>query len=373
MGTTAYNRLFNIQVVHNFYVDNVSKKDLAFAPTRSTIIAMKNSNMLFRNEEGGFRVLYKVDDTNAPFINFSNVRLVFALQLLNINEFFNFSDLNDTVNMKNYSAGKILYFTNIGNTGINDLSYSLIDYLRPVTFTYQFPQTAIAPNPSTDFANIIIKDQGNNPVTPVYPPSTGIAPDASNQYHYPIDFTKLPKGLYKFETWTTNSPTHVTETIYIDNDLASQGVFGIVDILAISGADTSFPQPPTYVSRLYNMNFVRRETQWKYIVVLKSPSVTPPPVNPTDISISDESITPFQPPYGQLFFNPAVAGPTVNGLSSVVITSVPSSIPYFEMPKRTLTVKNIGATVITDIPGPPLGVVSADPSNFNITEIFVTI
>src|SRR6218665_1121996 len=95
MGGFSYKRLFNTKVVHDFYVDSISKKDLAVAPTVSTGIAMKNNNMLFRSDESGFRVLYKADDAGDPFIDFSNVRLTFTVQLLNVNEFLNFTNLDD--------------------------------------------------------------------------------------------------------------------------------------------------------------------------------------------------------------------------------------------------------------------------------------
>ena len=362
MAGTAYNRLFNTKIMHDFYVDNISRKDLAVVPTDATVLAMKNSNMLFRNDEGGFRVLYKVDGAGAPFIDFSNVRLVFSLELLNVNEFLNFTKLTG------YTPEKILYFTNIGSITASALNFSLIDYLRPVMFTYEFPQI------TGTVGHIKITDQNNVDVTPTYPNPNTISPNASNNYFYPIDFTKLPKGLYNFETWTDAVPTPtVTKTIYIDNDLASQGAFGIVDILATNGLDASFPGPPLSPDyRLYKMNFVRRETQWKYIVILKSASVNP---TPPPIIILDES-SPVQPVYGSLAFNLPVNA-TVDGYPARIITSVSTTIPYFEEPKKGLSVKNtaLSATIITNIPGPPIGVVSAqkEPKNFGITEIFVII
>ena len=92
-----YNRLFNARIAHTFYVSGISKNDLAVVPTSGTLKAMKNSGMLFRMDNEGFRVLYKVtgntDEDGSPFINFTNVPLVFALQLINTNEFLNFTDL----------------------------------------------------------------------------------------------------------------------------------------------------------------------------------------------------------------------------------------------------------------------------------------
>ncbi|MFL5764148.1 MAG: hypothetical protein ACJ77K_09420 [Bacteroidia bacterium] len=362
MAGIAYIKLFNALFKHTFYESGISKKDLSVIPTAATADALKNSNMLFRKDDGGFRVLYKGDPITAvPFIPFDNVRLTFVLQLLNPVEFMNFSDLTDNSVSppKKYGPGKILYFNNLGTGTASDLNYSLIDYLRPTSFTYRFPQTATGLG---DTANIIIKDQAGNIVTPLSPPSTLIVPDDNNKYHYPIDFTKLPKGLYTFDTWKTAFPNpgdHTIESIYIDNDLARSGVFGIVDL---SFAD--YTQVP--VSKLYNARFFTRGTQWKYVIVLKSPSAPAP----GDVSITDDAT---QSPYGPLVFTPVTGTIMVNGITAKVFNSTTSNIPYFEVPKKSLTINGASGPVISNIPGPPLGVISADPADFNITQIFVTI
>ncbi|MGZ4118487.1 MAG: hypothetical protein ACXVPY_13440 [Bacteroidia bacterium] len=382
----SYQKLFNTRITHTFYEGGISKNDLAVIPTATTALAMKNSNMLFRNDEEGFRVLYKADDSGNAFIDFKNVRLVFGLQLVNVTSFLNFTNLDDSINSKTYSAGKILYFKNFDNslnTQGSNLFYSLIDYLRPVVFTYQFPQTASGPS---DLGYIIIKDQAGNVVTPVYPPSTSIIPDNNSGYTYPIDFTKMPKGLYKFETWTDSTSTqpHVIESIYIDNELAGQNIFGIIDILAKDAAPGNYPVYPPVAqplppipqiteARVYDMNFVRRLTQWKYILVLKSPGVNPVP---SIIGIVDDAP---QSPYGTLLFTSPPVDAIVNGFPAKIFASDSTTIPYFEVPKKGLSVKKdtgLATTVLTDIKGPPIGVVSAQTSptkNFNITEIFVII
>ncbi len=372
MAGIAYNKLFNTQIVHDFYADNLSKRDLAVVPTTSTNLAMKNNNMLFRADASGFRVLYKADSSGAAFVNFSNVRLVFAVQLLNLTQFLNFTNLSDGVS--DYTAGKILYFTNRGSVTASDLTYSLLDFLRPATFTYQFPQT------TGTVGYIIITNDANVVVTPTTPNPNTIMPDASNRFFYPVDLSKLPKGLYKFETGTDLAAS-VTKTVYIDNELASQGVFGIVDILAVGAAAANYPgsagPPPSPNYRMYNMNFERRLTQWKYILLLKSPVVNPSPPVPVILDIED-TVAPV-PPYAAMSFNPAV-DVMVNGIPAKIITSVLTTIPFFEVPKMGLTVKKDPSTspvtIMENLPGPPLGVVSAQTTptaNAGITEIFVII
>ena len=363
MAGIAYNKLFNTQIVHDFYADNLSKRDLAVVPTTSTNLAMKNNNMLFRADGSGFRVLYKADSTGAAFVNFSNLRLVFAVQLLNLTQFLNFTDLRDGV--LNYTAGKILYFTNKGSVTTSDLTYSLLDFLRPAIFTYQFPQT------TGTVGQITITNDANVDVTPITPDPHTIMPDASNRFFYPVDLSKLPKGLYKFETGT-DLESSVTKTVYIDNELASQGVFGIVDIFAVGAAAANYP-----TDRMYNMNFVRRLTQWKYILLLKSPAVNPSPPVPVTLDIEDTVAA--VPPYTTMSFNPAVDA-VINGIKAKIITSISTTVPFFEVPKLGLTVKKdpntSPVTIMENLPGPPLGVVSSQTTptvNAGITEIFVII
>src|ERR1700746_1098452 len=96
MAGNTYIKLFNTIVAHNFYSDYISKKDLVVSPTVEAAVAMKNNQMLFRNDESGFRVLYRTeDDLVTPFVNFSNIRLVFSIEQINVSEFLNFTNLDD--------------------------------------------------------------------------------------------------------------------------------------------------------------------------------------------------------------------------------------------------------------------------------------
>jgi hypothetical protein len=369
MINSVYKKLFNTVIAHDFYVDNISKKDLAVFPTAETEQTMKNNNMLFRTSDDGFRVFYRVDNAGGSFVDFSNIHLVFVLRLQNINEFFNFTNLDDGINP--YKAGKILYFTNIGTVTQNELTYDLLDYLKPAMFTYQFPQT------TGTTGHIKITGPDNTDVTPSYPDANNVPKTSADTFVYPIDFTGMPKGIYKFETWI-DAGAHTIQTVYIDNDLAMQNVFGIVDILAVNGTNGSFPPtpgvpsppfPPITTPRVYTMRFFRRITQWRYIVVLKSPSVSPA----ASLGIVDDA---SQQPYGTLTFS-APTDTTVNGFPAKVFNSTVNTIPYFETPKKNLNIKkDPGATpvmILKNIPGPPIGSVSADPADFGITEIYVYI
>jgi len=184
--------------------------------------------------------------------------------------------------------------------------------------------------------------------------------------------------VYEFETW--GSGAHTTKTVYIDNDLAGKNVFGIVDIKVLNASDLSFPPvpaaPPPYPEildkRVYVARFVRRETFWKYIVVLKSGKTA---IGDTINLVDGLS----QPPYPSITFTRA-ADTIVNNLAAATFTSGSPAIPFFAVPKKGLKIEKIVATptphietVVTNIETPSLGVVSGKGTNTEPTEIFVFI
>lgn len=347
MAGFNYNRLFNARMVHPFFVSGISKKDLAVLPTRSTAIAMKNSNLLFKKDDEGFRVLYKVkgnsNDDGVPFVPFTNVPLTFAVQLINTNEFLNFT------NLTGYTPGKLLYFTNRANPVTSVLTLQFLDLLRPSVFTYQFPQIASGPS---DTGTILIKNQAGATVVPL----TNVAPSGTS-YFYPVDFSLFPKGLYSFETTAISGAQ--TKTVYIDTDLAATGAFGIIDLLVPSYTGLS-------ASRTYDLTFSSRLTQWKYFIVLQSGGVS---VSDT-VTIADDGGAQF--PYGALSFG-AATDTTINNIATKVISTMEVNIPFYEIPKRKLSILKNAEPAVTNIPGPTINLLNAKAGSPNITEIYVYI
>jgi hypothetical protein len=372
MGTVTYKRLFNTRIVHDFYVDYFSRNDLAVVPTIETEQAMKSSGMQFRRDDVGFRILYRIDDSSNAFISFKNIGLVFALTLRNAGGFLNFTDLDDNTNP--YQSGKIIYFTNRTNVTANDLEYDLLDYLKSKIFSYQFPQTASG---NTDMGHIKITNQDNVDVTSQLPSPAVVAPDTMNRYFYAADFTKLPAGLYTFETWTDIVPTPTSKKkIYIDNNLARQGIFGIVDILATDDNPANYPAipagpvvPPITDPAVYNMNFIRRTSRWRYIVVYKSGNINTG--NDSQLAITDTTI---QPPY-----NPSavpinfVRQPgyiNVSGYDASQWLSDLPPLPFFETAKSGIDLMNGASTMISDVAGAGIDLQSGTAAE---TEIFLYI
>jgi hypothetical protein len=360
--------MFSTIIEHDFYVDGLSH-DLIITPTIETADAMKNSNMQFRLDGEGFRVLYRVDDQGASFIPFQNVQLVFAVQLNNPAKFLNITELTG------YAQGKVAYYNNISSETATPLNSSFIDYLRPSAFNYEFPDKATLPNQT---GQIIVTDEAGNPVTLSNPLPNNIPHDSENRFFYPIDFSGMPKGYYTFQTIITPSGPTTSKTVYIDNNLAKGGIFGIIHINVIDGSDGSFPPPPppgTNIARTYSIHYLFRETTWKYIVVLKSfdPSQPVPAIGIVDNN-------PSQPVYGTLSFN-ASTDTTVNGVAAKIITTTSNMIPFYEAPKKGLTVVKDPNTIsqtdlVSDIAGVSPDLVSPQKlpvKDLSITEIFVYI
>lgn len=351
VASVAYSKLFSMEILHTFYTSGISKRDFAVVPTMDTMQVMKDSNIMFRATDEASVLFYKTTgNAGASFINFSNLRLIFSLNLLNINEFFNFTDLGT------YSAGKVLYFTNLNAVTNTNLTLTVLDGLRPAIFNYEFPQTATA---GTDTGHIKITNQTGADVTPLTPDPDTIKPDNQNRFFYPIDFSKLPKGLYNFETWV-NAGSHVTKKIYIDGDLAKQGVMGIIDISVLNANSGSFPPSPN--ERLYKMSFTRRLTQWRYYVGLKSGNVVPG--DTISISVSTQS------PYPSAVFSRITPDVTINGVVTAIFESDLSTIPFFEEPWKGLNILKGATVVLPNIQGPSLGVVSGAAG---ISEMYVFI
>ncbi len=361
MASVNYIKLFNTRLEHDFYVSGITK-DLEITPTIETRLAMKNSNMLYRADDTGFRVLYRVDDSGNPFVDFKDVKLVFGATHKNATEFLNITKLTA---LSGYAPDKVLYFYNIGSEGSTNLNFAFLDFLKSAIFNYEFPQNAAN---AGDNGSIIIKNSVGNVVTPSFPDPTQVKANTALKWIYPIDFSNMPSGLYEFET--TGNASTITKTVYIDNDLVKQSVFAIIDLLAKNASSSNYP-----VDREYKMLFARNRTYWKYILVLKSGNVL---ISDT-IDLLDTS-SPAQAPYGAIVFT-RKNNILVNGIDAVEFTSYSTvfpvapntaTLPFYETPKKDLVIQKNGVTVATGISSPLIGLVSKMKEPVTLADMTIT-
>jgi hypothetical protein len=359
--TSSYKKLFTVKVEHTFYRNMVSREDVVFIPTRECRKFMESNRMLFRkNPDGGIAVLYRTEAENSstPFIDFDQNTYAFGLSLNDKARFLNITNLKDTFNNKDYISSRIIHITNDGTTQL--LKYELLDSLRPAVFTYDFTFAAPAGGAATgklqikDKNNVIILDQEN------------IVKDANGVYHVSLDLAKEPKGKYTFLYSDAANLTPKQETVYLDNDLAGQGVFGVLEITDTLAGFASLLTQPTFI-----MRFSRMETLWRYYIVLKSGQIS----NTDTLEIADIAGDDTNSAYAEFTFAPD-GSTTLNGLYAFKFIS-DQLIPFFEEPKMDLKLRKTNSpakTLMQDLPNPLAAGTVTDYTTTDlipVSEVFV--
>lgn len=350
-----FKKLFNIEILHDYYTDGICR-DFEVFPLALTNQLMQNNRLMFKNDNKGFRVLYRSEPgSEVPFIAFSDFDLKFGLKLKSRGSFENITNLNDTVDGKEYDAGNILFFKNTTQDAV-PLDYDILDALQPSSFTYRFIQTA---SPG-DNGVITISNEAGADVTPTYPDPSAVKADADGNLFYPIDFSKMPAGQYKFTT-TVDSVVE-TQEFYIDNSLTTKNVFGIIKIHVEDYVDFA-------EDRRYTADFVKRETIWRYKMVLKSSNA----VIGDELTIVDGAST---------YVFTRGTDESTNGIPTAVFDS-DAEIPYSELPRKQFDFyKDPSGTpllIAKNLSNPPAGLISAippngiDPADFGTSVIYITV
>jgi hypothetical protein len=360
---SVYNKLFTVKVKHDFYKDLVSRDDILFMPTKECRAFMESNRLLFRRaEDGSASLLYRTDGAEGstePFIPIDPNKYVFALGLKDKARFLNITNLEYGTAQEQYTSGKLAYFRN--TSGQSSLDYELIDLLRPSLFTYEFMFSVPAPAQNT--GHLVVRDEDNAVVID----ETGIAREGSGYYKIPVDFRSLLKGKYTFNYSDATNPA-VSETVYIDNDLAGRDIFGVLVI------DSSMEQDLSDFLALspFEMVFTRQETLWRYIIVLKTGKVLPSDT----LEIADILYDDTGSSYAEYTFV-TDGQTTVNGFEARKFISV-ETIPFFEEPKMDLKLKKtsgaITTTIIEDLPNPlSHGVIAgyATTEDLPVSEVFI--
>lgn len=358
-----YVKLFVVDITHGFHtVASDINKSLELFPLPETANVMKGGKMLFRKTGTGLTIFFSAFDSDPntsgvqvePIVTLDTpLSFTFLLRLANKTEFLNITELDQTGPSETYEASKLAFFSNSAMTGA--LDYELLEGLRAPIFTYHFP--FLAPTPSTDTGTITIKDEGGTPL-PGFP-VTNIKPDTNGNYYFPVDLHKFPKGRYIFETLDT-STSAVTEEFYIDGDLATQDVFGLIRITYPDNAVIYGTSVNDYET--FSIDFTARQSKWRYYVLDKSGT------HPTLGSLSIDASTASPP----LSF-PATTTTTINGIPTAVFESPAANIPFRQAPRENIKLKYSAATIVDDMPTPVSDQTNGakSPPDKTISEIFV--
>ncbi len=372
-----YNRLFNLNIAHNYYEDGVAK-GLTIVPTIETSKLLSNGRMLFKtNGEGRVVVLYKtLDDEVTPLIDLGkDLKFTFVLKLDVNAEFFNITDLDESVS-KVHNSANIIYFKNDPTSASDDpfspepINHSIIDKVRSSLFTYQFEVTS---NPAQVL--LIVTDEAG-------PVSVGKEVDGTpfdttltlsiselNSFLQQIDLRNRPKGKYTITIRDIGDTTTLKEeVIYVDNVLVPQKIVGVIDLVYDTANNEIYGD-----TEEYQLVFERKNTMWKYLVVNKSNKVD---LTAQDLTIVDEGIA--TGPYVINTFAREGSEPhssiRINDLDTVIFKSnIP--IPFYEQPKINLELKTSPGDdkLVTHLPNPAHSGLIKKESGDQLSEIYVFI
>lgn len=272
-----YNRLFNLVVGHDFFVDGYAG-NVQIYPSTETQSLLRNGKMLFKTLQHGITILYNTnDDELTPFIGLCpDQRFVFVIKLDNSPEFLNITDLDESSSRK-YSSHKLVYFTNDPASVSSDpahpevITHKLIDSLWPKLFTYGF---SLAGNPAEVLLDLI--DENGSSVSigkttegEPLPSPIPVLINKSYSYSRQIDLRDKPAGRYTIKI--INSAGTITlreEEIYIDDTLAAQNIFGIADIRYDNSSAHLYGD-----TEEYKLHFKRAESLWKYVAINKNKNI----------------------------------------------------------------------------------------------------
>jgi hypothetical protein len=222
----SYHRLFKVSVLEGGSGSVLS--DLLFQPTASSLLKLKNHNLIFRAREEGFEVFYQMNPLNPqPILSRINDRIQFCFAIYQTEADF-FKHYKPDLNK---DSGPQLYFDNLTSKGRlqNKATLTVSNFVKiddavkvyPKVFNAHIDLAGGGPIP-TKFR---VKERFNpkNVVLAVPIKASANVKRASAQ----INLSGQPTGPYTLET---DISALASKSIYIDNELAECNVSGLVDI-----------------------------------------------------------------------------------------------------------------------------------------------
>lgn len=344
MSSTLYNRAFDVELKHNFYVytdaplNNEFKvnRDMAIIPTRECEELMKRGRIRFVPTQKGFTTFYQayVDGSNVqqPLVKLNDdSEFVFSMHMdvASIGLFLNVSALN--VGSKVYGPGKFFMLNQKIETSTANppqtlaLTATLANSLRTSIFGYSFKPSQAW----TGLADIIVKSESPTGTTVLT--ITGVPYNLiTNTFSAEIDLSDQPKGFYVLTAYKTGSTNPLDELdsndFYIDNDLVSKNTFGIIRLI-YEDIDKLY-LTTTGVTKFYTFSYTfgARSVKWRYYIIAENLDATffttwDLAVIKTGGPVFNASYHPPDGPFAQPYGQPDPTVP-VNGARTVVLESV---------------------------------------------------
>lgn len=343
-----YRRLFNLRIHHSYYSDGVPA-GVQIHPASSTSKILRGSKMLLKWLPDGITVLYRADHSEVePLVRLDHLKLTFFITIQNAKEFQAITNLDDPAG-KSFDSSSILYFKNDPENGSSDpdepepVTYSLLDSVRPLLFTYTFSK-----EDSPDELFFRLKNESGEPVAPGKDSSGQQLPDQlllekqeDGAFRQQIDLRGKKTGVYSVSLWEQeddDDPYH-RETFYVDDQLSGRALLGILE-LEFDGEHGDFYGE----IQEFDIRFERRKTYWKYLVVNKQGRLQHP-----ETLVIEESELIENDHYDSVIFSRIEDPPgeqmKIEGRDAYVFRS-DDPIPFFEIPKGSIELKESASKVL---------------------------
>lgn len=354
MVSINYTRLFNLGITHTYYENNRAR-GIKVQPTRETSRLLQGGNMLFKTIPSGMVILYRAqNDEVSPFVELPpDQKFTFTLRAENKAEFQNITNLDVSTDDR-YSASSILYFTNDPAASSADpenpevISHQLLDGLKNSLFTYSFgidsPPSEVllrVRNAEEELVSVGKTEDGT-----ALPLTLTLTRNNDDNYAQQIDLRNKVPGRYTFTIRNTaDDETLKEEVFYMDDELASGDLLGIVDITYDTATGHLYGN-----TEEYELQFTRKESIWAYFIVNKNRNIV---FDDDDLFIDDQGSEGYTPINFTRDGDEPHATIRVNGLDTVVFKS-DDPIPFFELPKASVQLrKNPGNSVlVNNLPNP---------------------
>lgn len=325
---TLFHPLFTVSISHTYYSDGVCK-DFDFVIPADTLQWLNNGRLIAKVREGKLYVLFEVGEANEPLVSIAGQRLRFGLKLLN--PFFShfttldpnsiiplYDNVIDPKKLEKRTDKKVVAL--VGQI----FSHSLLSTTKPVTITLKNANGQIL---QTD-------------TLPVTDKRTTLS------YHL-LDPTA---SVYTVTEEPSRSPK-ITTDYYLDPQLQSQDIFGVIEIKIDDDFYKNFTLPDKFNFTEFNITFdAKQETLNYYVVVNKIDDISKFSISDNGMIFKPVSLTPDDK-YALLLGNSD---------TQVALLQSPVKIARQANARKKIQLKKNSSILIENLPQPAVNQANAD-------------
>jgi hypothetical protein len=371
-----YTRLGEVAIRHDFYRDGLAK-DMILMPTPETAHLMQNGKILFRKTPGGIVLLYRAeDDEVTPLTPLALPQsFFFFFKPENAAAFLQITDLDNS--SEKFQAGTIPFFQNTpanastASDNPEELSYQLLDGIRPKTFSLQLTLAPIPTSVRVQVRNALgeVVSSGKDSTGTPLPDSHEIYADENGLYRIIFDLKGRKEGVYTFTLRNSGDTDDLWSKKYWLGESSSSQPLGLIEL--------RYQAAPNHLygaKEYYQVSFSRKESRWTYYVVNGNQKVD---LVASNLKIQDQGNV-GTVPYGTYTFDQIGDSPSaevkINNLDTVVFRSQ-DKIPYFEIPKLNFQLRRTPGNqiLITNLPNPSRSAPTKQSGGEANSEIYVFI